>query len=118
MGWLAAQDAGQVFTTSITQAEILYGLELLPSGKRRARLAASIADLFASEFGGRILPFDEQAAAVFPKIVAHRHATGRPISQFDALIASVCRVRGASIATRNTMDFDRCGLVVVNPWED
>jgi predicted nucleic acid-binding protein len=118
MRWIASQYPEQVFTTTITQAEILFGLEIVPAGKRRNRLSGAIHDLFASEFHGRILPFDEEAAVVFPKIVAHRQAIGRPISQFDALIASICRSRGASVATRNTMDFDHCGIMPVNPWDE
>jgi predicted nucleic acid-binding protein len=72
--------------------------------------------LSEAEFHHRILPFDKGAAVAFPKIIAHRRAIGRPISQFDALIASICRSRGSSIATRNTLNFDHCGIVPVNPW--
>jgi hypothetical protein len=115
--WLAAQETGAVFTTAVTQAEILYGVEVLPAGKRRLRLYTAVEHLFAEEFRGRILPFDEASARVFPKIVARRDAIGRPISQFDAVIASVCRSRNASIATRNVADFDHCGLSIINPWE-
>jgi predicted nucleic acid-binding protein len=116
--WLASQDATAVFTTAITKAEVLYGVELLPAGKRRSRLYAAVENLFADEFRGRVLAFDEDCARVFPKIVANREAVGRPISQFDALIASVCRSRGATIATRNVVDFDHCGLSIINPWDE
>ena len=60
--WLAEQNPQTVFTTAITQAEVLYGIELLPAGKGRARLAAAIDKIFAEEFQGRILAFDEDAA--------------------------------------------------------
>lgn len=114
--WLAAQEPLSVFTTTVTLAEILYGLEALPAGKRRIRLSAAIETVFTEEFRDRILPFDEDAARVFPKIVAGRDALGRPISQFDAMIASVTRSRRAALATRNTGDFEHCGLRVINPW--
>ncbi|HCC58430.1 MAG TPA: VapC toxin family PIN domain ribonuclease [Solibacterales bacterium] len=116
MDWLAAQEQPAVFITAITQAEVLYGVELLPPGKRRARLATAIEKLFAAEFEGRIVPFDEDAARLFPKIVAGRDAVGRPISQFDAMIAAIARSRRAVVATRNTSDFEHCGLQIVNPW--
>jgi hypothetical protein len=87
--WLAEQKREAVFTTAITQAEILYGVQMLPAGKRRSRLHAAVERLFADEFPERI-PFDSESALVYPKIVAHRAHLGRPISQFDALIASVC----------------------------
>jgi predicted nucleic acid-binding protein len=74
--WLATQEPLEVFTTTITQAELLYGIELLPAGRRRGRLSTAINDVFAEEFHGRILPFDEGAARVFPRIVAGRRALG------------------------------------------
>ncbi len=118
LNWLAAQEPLTVFITAITQAELLYGIERLPSGKRRTRLSAAIEEVFANDFHGRILPFDEEAARMFPKIVAERDALGRPISQFDAMIASVARSRRAALATRNTVDFEHCGIRTVNPWTD
>lgn len=114
--WLAEQNRDAVFTTAITQAEILYGVEMLPAGKRRSRLHSAVERMFTDEFHGRILPFDAESALVYPKIVAGRTQMGRPISQFDAVIASVCRSREATIATRNVSDFEDCGLAVINPW--
>ena len=114
--WLAKQDRDLVFTTAITQAEILYGVELLPAGKRRNRLRGAVERLFADEFRGRVLSFDVEAALVYPRIVCDRVRLGRPISQFDAVIASVCRSRNATIATRNVSDFGQCGVDIMNPW--
>jgi hypothetical protein len=114
--WLAEQQREVVFTTAITQAEILYGIEMLPAGKRRSRLYAAVERLFADEFPERILPFDSESALVYPKIVAQRAHLGRPISQFGALIASVCQSRNATIATRNANDFEDCGLTIIDPW--
>lgn len=116
MTWLAAQEPLAVFLTTITQAEVLYGIELLPPGKRRLYLANAIEKLLMHEFEGRILPFDEEAARLFPKIVVGRDAGGRPITQFDAMIASIARSCGAAVATRNTNDFEHCGVRIINPW--
>jgi predicted nucleic acid-binding protein len=116
--WLAAQEPSAVFTTTITQAEILYGVESLPSGKRRAGLFAGVEKVLTEEFRDRILPFDEEAARRFAKIVAARDATGRPISQFDAMIAAIARSRQAAVATRNTADFDHCGIRIIDPWKE
>ncbi len=73
--------------------------------------------MIADEFQGRILPFDEDSARVFPKVVAYREALGRPISPFDAMIAAICRSRGAAVATRNVRDFERCGVPIIDPWD-
>jgi toxin FitB len=114
--WMGAQEPLSVFTTAITQAEVLYAIEMLPAGKRRTRLLAAVEKVLADEFHGRVLPFDEDAARVFPKIVVGRNALGRPISQFDAIIAAIARSRRAVLATRNTSDFDHCGIRIINPW--
>ena len=114
--WMAAQPAGELFTTTITQAEILYGLELLPKGKRRTAFESAVEAMFDEDFAGRILPFDGAAAHMFAKIAAARRTLGRPITQFDAQVAAIARSRGAAVATRNTSDFDNCGVTVVNPW--
>jgi toxin FitB len=114
--WLAEQEPAGVFTTSITVAEMLYGVELLTSGKRRSSLLSACKSIFDEEFAGRILPFDEEAARAYPKIAAERRAMGLPISQFDAMIAAIVRSQRAALATRNTDDFAHCGLRLIDPW--
>ncbi len=116
--WLAAQIPSAVFTTTITMAEVLYGVEALPAGRRRTRLLAAVENMFAEQFEGRILPFDEQAARLFASIVAVRNATGRPISQMDAMIAAIARSNRAALSSRNTADFEGCGIQVINPWDE
>lgn len=114
--WLASQDPLGVFVTVITQAEILYGIEILPAGKRKQKLSAAANKLFYQHFRNRILPFDHESAREFANIVASRKAAGRPISQFDAMIAAIARSHGAAVATRNTGDFEHCGIRLINPW--
>jgi len=115
--WLAIQDRSSVFTTTITQAELLYGAEALPLGKRRTRLVEALEKIFADDLEGRILPFDEGAARQFAKIVASRDALGRAISQFDAMIAAIARSHRAAVATRNAPDFEHCGILIIDPWK-
>ena len=114
--WLAAQPASRLFTTTITQAEILYGIELLPKGKRRIALQSAAQTMFEEDFSGRILPFDSDAARVFANIAASRRASGHPITQWDAQIAAIVCSHGATLATRNTSDFAHCGITLLNPW--
>jgi predicted nucleic acid-binding protein len=116
LGWMALQPAYRIFTTAITQAEMLYGIELLPEGKRRSALLAAVQQTLRREFADRILPFDSDAAVSCGWIRASRQARGRPISEADALIAAIAHSRGAALATRNTADFEHCGIKVVSPW--
>jgi len=102
--------------TAITQAEILYGLELMPKGKRRAALQSRTETMFEEDFADRVLPFDTDAARMFARIAGSRRASGRPIAQWDAQIAAIARSRGATLATRNAADFEHCGITVLNPW--
>lgn len=108
----------QVCTSSITVAEILYGIELLPTGKRKNELLAGAERLFRVVLGGRILVFDEAAAQNFSQIAVERRRHGRPISELDAQIAAVARVHDATLSTRNVGDFEGCGIRLVNPWVD
>ena len=78
LAWLAGQPPSQLFITTITQAEILYGLELMPKGKRRVALGAALEAMFAEDFAGRILSFDSEAARMYAQIAASRRARGVP----------------------------------------
>ena len=114
--WVAKQPAAELFTTSITEAEIFYGIELLTKGKRRDGLLLAAEAMFDDDLAGRIFGFDSDAARVFSKIAVHRRALGRTISHADAQIAAIAQVRGAKLATHNVADFTDCDLEVVDPW--
>ena len=116
--WLSSQAPESVFVTTLTVAEVLYGIEILPAGKRRAGLAKAAERVFTAEFANRVLAFDADAARLFAKIVAGRKSAGHPIAQFDAMIAAIARSRSAIIATRNVADFEGCGIRVVDPWTE
>lgn len=115
--WLASQNGASLYTTSITQAEILYGIQILPEGQRRQKLLDGALIVFEHYLTERILAFDQKAAELYSQIAANRQQIGRPISQFDAQIAAICRVHQATLATRNIRDFLDCGIDLINPWE-
>lgn len=115
--WVDGQPETELFTTSITEAEIFLGVELLSIGKRREALLAAAERLFAVDFEGRILSFESESARAFSKISAHCRRLGKPISQADAQIAAIAQVRRARLATRDIRDFADCDLELVNPWE-
>jgi toxin FitB len=116
--WMDSHPNTSLFTTTVTQAEILYGVSILPADKRKQGLAVAVGEMFEQDFRGRLLPFDGSAAVAFAAICADRQHLGRPISQFDAQIAAIARSRGAAVATRNTPDFDECGIQVIDPWRN
>ena len=116
VGWVNEQPASSLFLSAISQAEVLYGIALLPEGRRKQGITEAADLAFTKYFQGRILPFDSAAAGVYAAIAIERRASGRPIAQFDAQIAAIARSRGAALATRNVGDFEDCGIDVVNPW--
>jgi len=118
LDWLAAQPRASVFTTTVTRAELLYGVRVLPDGKRQSELLSAIRAILDEEFAGQVLAFDTDAADAFALIAATRKHSGQPISQFDAMIAGIAHSRGAGVATRNAGDFLDCGIEITNPWTD
>jgi toxin FitB len=115
--WMSKQPALHLYTSSITVAEILYGIEVLPQGHRRRELLEGAERMLTQVFAGRILVFDEPAARSFSQIAAVRRRHGRPIAEMDAQIAAIASVHDALLATRNTSDFEDCGVRLINPWE-
>jgi toxin FitB len=116
--WVARQSPGELSTTSITEAEIFYGIELLAKGKRREQLLAAADAMFTEDLAGRLYGFDSDAARAFSQIAARRRPLGRPISHADAQIAAIAQVRTAKLATRNLEDFQDCGIELIDPWTD
>ena len=114
--WLVSQPKQQIFTNFINQAEILFGIALLPPCLRGETLEAAIDGIFGEDFGGRIIAFSADCSSHYADIAVGRKLLGRPISQFDAMIAAVTRAHGARLVTRNTADFEHCDIEVVNPW--
>ncbi len=116
--WVAGQVAPNLYLSAISEAELRYGVEVLPAGERRSRLLAEVEGMLEEDFAGRILPFDSAAAQAYPMIAAARRAAGHPINHADCQIAAIARSRGASVATRDIDDFEGSGIEVINPWAE
>ena len=116
LAWLDDQPTSTLFVTTITEAEILTGIAILPDGGRRRGLTAAVERALGVLFAERILSFDSASAHAYASIAAARRAAGNPISQADCQISAVARSRGASVATRDVKGFRDCGIEVINPW--
>ena len=114
--WLAGQPLTSFFLSSPSEAELRYGMAILPAGRRREKLEAALEAILIEAFSDRILPFDSAAAISYAEIAATRRSAGRPIAQFDAQIAAIAKSRGSSLATRNIADFTGCGVDLLDPW--
>ena len=117
LSWLNDQDVTSLYLTSITIAEITYGLSVLPMGKRRMLLDERFKLFVASAFEQRILTFDESAAYIYGDLLANRRKSGRRMSCFDGQIAAIAQTNHLALATRNITDFEACGIQLINPFE-
>lgn len=116
--WVDAQPAGDLVITSITVAEILYGIATMPDGKRKQGLLDAASVMFDEDFAGNILPFDADAAVHYAEIAAETEAKGRVVDMADAQIAAIGRLHDAVIATRNIRHFETLGVALVDPWSN
>ena len=115
-GWVAGRAAASLFFSAVSEAELRYGLEIMPTGRLRDALAAEVEGMLREDFAGRVLPFDREAARAYARIAADRRAAGRPISHADCQIGAIARSRGMAVATRNIRDFENMGVELIDPW--
>ncbi len=117
MAWLAAQRRGELYTTTIGEAEIATALAALPKGRRRDVLTQAVARLLGEGLGGRILPFDRAAAAAYGDLGSKRQGAAAPVTTGVGQVAAIARARGARlVATRDAVGFVAQGLKCVDPW--
>lgn len=114
--WLDRQRRESLYLTTISVAELLLGLELLPIGLRRSRLEARIAEIVAVFGERRTLSFDIPAARHFAVLVARARAAGHTIGVADGQIAAIAARHGFAVATRDTAPFAAAGVPTIDPW--
>lgn len=115
--WLDAQGPETLFLTAINLSEILIGIALLPTGRRKRGMELAMQSLQTKLFAGRFLSFDREAAIAFALLGSRAAAKGYSISVADCQIAAIAAVRGFAVATRDTAPFLAAGVPVINPWE-
>jgi predicted nucleic acid-binding protein len=116
VSWLNGQSAETLYLSSVTLAELLFGIGAIPSGARRDRLAQALDRLLAL-FPGRVLPFDQDAARRYADMAVTARAAGHPLPVSDGYIAATAASRGFAVATRNTRDFPTIGVDLIDPWQ-
>ena len=115
LAWLDAQAGENLYLSTVSLAELLLGIESLPSGKRRKVLAAALDEQIITLFGKRIVPFDLAAAETYAKIVTRARRYGHPIALADAQIAAIAASRQFTVATGDESPFEAAGVPVINP---
>ena len=115
--WLNHQPRLSLHFTTVSIAEIEFGLRVMPSGKKMESLKKQFNHFLDFAFDGRILAFDHKSANCYSEIMANRREIGQPISCFDGQIASIAQANDCALATRNTKDFTDCSIAIINPFE-
>jgi predicted nucleic acid-binding protein len=114
--WLDAQAAETLHLSTVSMAELLLGIAILPAGRRKIELGLSLAAKAAAVFQQRILPFDLAAARAYATVVSRARSAGRPIGMADGQIAAIAASHRLTVATRDTTPFVAAGLATINPW--
>lgn len=116
LAWLDAQIIETLYLSTISLAELRFGIAALEAGKRRDTFQASLEQRVLPLFVGRILPFDAAASEAYAVLRARARAQGKAIATADGYIAATAASHGLMVATRDTGPFEAAGLTVINPW--
>ena len=117
IAWTAELDEDRAFISVISFAEIRRGIEMLPNGRRRERLAAWLTEDLSARFEQRILDIDLRVADTWGTLMARGQKIGLTLGSMDAFIAATARAHGLTLVTRNIKDFRRLGLSLLDPWQ-
>ena len=116
LSWFSELSTQAIMITSITVAELRYGVAVLPNGKRRTRLDTLITEMIDEDFESSILDFNRHAGEAYGLLAAELKNKGIGVGQNDVMIASIAVVNEATLATRNEKDFEHCGINIINPF--
>ena len=118
LAWIDAQIIETLFLSTISLAELRFGVASLPEGKRRDTLHASLEQRVLPLFAGRILSFDAAASQAYATLRARAHSrnAGQAIATADGCIAAIAVTHKLTVATRDTSPFEAAGVAVINPW--
>ena len=114
--WLNEQSAETLYLSSVTLAELLFGIAALPIGKRKDLLSEALARLMQL-FRGRVLPFDMDAARKYADLAVTARTAGRGFPVADGYIAAIAASQGYQVASRDMAPFEAAKIDVINPWE-
>lgn len=115
LAWLDEQAAETLYLSGVTLAELLFGIGVLPAGRRKGALTQMLDGLLAL-FGDRMLAFDTDAARHYADLAVAARAAGKGFPTPDGYIAAIAKARGFSVATRDVAPFQAAGVNVINPW--
>lgn len=112
--WLNEQSADTLYLSSVSLAELLFGIAALPNGKRKDMLSEVLGGL-VELFRGRILSFDADAARKYAELAVTARTAGRGFPVPDGYIAATAASHGYQLASRDMAPFEAANVDVINP---
>lgn len=118
MRWLNQQDINALYITSVSMAESYFGLYRMPEGKRKDGLLIQFRLILENIFQDRLLGFTDEHSESYAELCTFAEKSGKPMQMADAQIAAIAKFHGATVVTRNTKDFEACGIKLINPFSE
>ena len=115
LNWLNAQAAQTLYVSSVSFAELLFGVAALPNGQRQIRLQQAVEGL-AYMFKDRTLSFDLTAAQKYAQLALLAKKNGKGFPTPDGYIAAIASSKGFIVASRDTSPYIAAKVKVINPW--
>lgn len=116
-GWIADLDPQMAFLSVITSGELKKGIEKLADSSHKAALDRWLNGDLLVRFQDQLLPIDVGTMLTWGALNARLEAAGRPMPAIDSLLAATAAYTGFTLVTRNTADFERTGINLLNPWD-
>ena len=116
LAWIDAQNIETLYLSTITLAELRFGIAVLPEGRRRELIHTGLEQRVLPLFAGRILSFDGPASQAYAALRSRARAAGQAIAPADGYIAAIAMTHGLAVATRDRSPFDAAGLRIIDPW--
>ena len=116
--FVRAQSLENLYISVVTLAEIRFGIELLPDITRRTQLGNWLTHKVRPMFEQRALPISEEIMLKWRLLVEDGRKVGHTFSQPDLLIAATAQQYGLTIVSRDTAEYAKAQVAVLNPWLD
>ena len=116
IAWLDRQPVETLYLSSITVAELRFGIAILPEGGKKRLLLEKLEETVLPVFSDRILDFHIEAAIAYAEVRATAREAGFSVAAADGYIAAIARYHHMTVATRDTTPFAAAGLKVINPF--
>lgn len=117
VAFVAAQPLESLHISAVTLAEIRFGIELVADAGRRAELSDWLTHKVRPMFAQRVLPVSEDIMFKWRLLVEEGRKSGHTFSQPDLIIAATALEHGLTVVSRDTADYEKARVPVLNPWK-